>query len=57
MMLTGWPSIRKDLENAGAKYKDEPVVRDHNLISSRMPDDIPAFVDASLRMLRHEAAA
>ena len=50
--VTGWKSIRKDLENAGAEYRDEPVVRDGNLISSRMPDDIPAFVDACLRVLR-----
>jgi protease I len=49
--VTGYASIRKDMENAGATVKDQPVVRDQNLISSRNPDDIPAFIDAALLML------
>jgi protease I len=36
-------SISSELEEAGAKYEDKPVVRDGNLITSRIPDDIPAF--------------
>lgn len=44
--LTSWPSIRTDLRNAGAEVVDEPVVVDGNLITSRKPDDIPAFSDA-----------
>lgn len=44
--LTSWPSIRTDLENAGADVVDEAVVVDENLITSRKPDDIPAFVAA-----------
>lgn len=40
---TGWYSLRKDLENAGATVVDEAVVVDGPLITSRMPDDIPAF--------------
>jgi protease I len=42
-MLTSWPSLRTDLENAGATWVDEEVVVDGNLISSRKPDDLPAF--------------
>jgi protease I len=41
--VTGWPSIRTDLENAGADVVDQEVVIDGNLITSRNPDDIPAF--------------
>lgn len=41
--LTSWPSIRTDLANAGAEVVDEEVVVDGNLITSRKPDDIPAF--------------
>lgn len=44
--LTSWPSIRTDLLNAGANVVDQEVVVDGNLITSRNPDDIPAFVDA-----------
>jgi protease I len=41
--MTSWPSIRRDLENAGAQWEDHEVVQDGNLITSRKPDDIPAF--------------
>jgi protease I len=41
--VTGWPSIRTDLENAGGDVVDREVVVDGNLITSRKPDDIPAF--------------
>ena len=41
--LTSWPSIRTDLTNAGAAWMDQEVVTDGNLITSRNPDDIPAF--------------
>jgi len=40
------PVIRDDLVNAGATYLDEPVVRDGNLITSRLPNDLPQFCDA-----------
>ena len=42
--VTSWPSVRTDLANAGADVVDEEVVRDGNLITSRKPGDIPAFV-------------
>ncbi len=41
--MTSWPSLRKDLENAGAKWVDEQVVVDGQLVTSRKPDDLPAF--------------
>ncbi len=41
--LTSWPSIRLDLKNAGADVVDEEVVVDNGLVTSRKPDDIPAF--------------
>ncbi|WP_311268903.1 type 1 glutamine amidotransferase domain-containing protein [Sphingobium sp. WCS2017Hpa-17] len=44
--VTGWPSVRTDLTNAGAQVVDREVVIDGNIITSRKPDDIPAFVDA-----------
>ena len=41
--MTSWPSLQTDLRNAGAFWVDEKVVLDGNLITSRKPDDIPAF--------------
>jgi protease I len=41
--LTSWPSLKTDLKNAGANWVDEQVVLDGNVITSRKPDDIPAF--------------
>lgn len=41
--LTSWPSLKTDLENAGAKWLDQEVVVDRGLVSSRNPKDIPAF--------------
>ena len=41
--ITSWPSLRADLRNAGAEWLDQEVVVDGNLVSSRKPDDIPAF--------------
>ena len=41
--LTSWPSLKTDLTNAGAEWVDEQVVVDQGLVTSRKPDDIPAF--------------
>jgi protease I len=41
--LTSWPSLRTDLRNAGANWIDEEVHVDHGLVTSRKPDDLPAF--------------
>lgn len=46
--MTSYRAIRKDLENAGADWIDQAVVVDNGLITSRNPDDIPAFVEAIL---------
>ena len=43
---TSWPSIRTDLKNAGANVVDEAAVTDGNIITSRKPDDVPAFTEA-----------
>ena len=49
--MTSWPSLRTDLENAGAEWVDEEVVRDGALITSRNPDDLPAFSKALIDAL------
>jgi len=41
--LTSWPSVRTDIRNAGGEWVDEEVVVDQGLVSSRKPDDLPAF--------------
>ena len=55
--VTSWPSIRTDLRNAGATVVDQEVVVDGNLITSRKPDDIPAFNRELLAQLGVEARA
>jgi protease I len=49
--LTSWPSLKRDLTNAGAEWSDEEVVLDARLITSRKPDDLPAFNDMLLKEL------
>lgn len=49
--VAGWKSIVQDIKNAGAEFVDEEVVEDGNIISSRGPNDIPAFIEASLNKL------
>src|SRR5204863_9019208 len=41
--MTSWPSVRTDLKNAGADWVDEEVVVDRGVVTSRKPDDLPAF--------------
>jgi protease I len=53
--LTCWPSIAIDVKNAGGLYVDKPVVEDGNLITSRKPDDVPAFSEAIIRALSRSA--
>jgi protease I len=50
--VTGWKSIIQDIKNAGAEYVDAEVGVDGNLVTSRKPDDIPAFSKAALEMLK-----
>jgi protease I len=54
--VTSWPSIRTDLINAGARWVDREVVEDGNLVTSRKPDDLPAFSRTILRRLEERAA-
>ena len=49
--VTSWPSIRTDLENAGATWVDEEAAVDGHLVTSRNPDDVPAFTEVLARML------
>jgi len=48
---TSWPSVRTDLRNAGAEVMDEEAVIDGNIVTSRKPDDIPAFTDAFIGLV------
>ncbi len=48
---TGYVAVRDDLCNAGAEYLDEPVVRDGNIITSRVPDDLPQFCQEIIKAL------
>ena len=54
--VTSWPSIRTDLKNAGANVVDKEVATDGNLITSRNPDDIPAFNKAIIAALEDQPA-
>ena len=52
--VTGWPSIRTDLSNAGANVIDSEAAIDGNLITSRNPDDIPAFASALIEQVQEQ---
>src|SRR3954454_5268568 len=57
--LTSYPSIRTDIENAGGKWVDKEVVVDQGLVTSRKPDDLPAFNDKMIEEFaegEHEVA-
>jgi len=49
--ITGWKSLIQDIKNAGANFVDKEVVEDGNLISSRSPADLPAFIKTCLKRL------
>lgn len=51
---TSWKSIRTDLRNAGATVVDEPAVTDGNIVTSRMPDDVPEFTEALIAAIESE---
>jgi deglycase len=55
--MTSWPSLKTDLSNAGAKWVDEQVVADGELVTSRKPDDIPAFNRKIIETFSHSHAA
>ena len=54
--MTGNPSIEDDVRNAGAEWEDSEVVVDGNLVSSRKPDDLPAFMRATIEVAAHAGA-
>jgi protease I len=58
--LTSWPSLRTDIRNAGGHWVDEEVRVDAGLVTSRKPDDLPAFCDKAVEEIcegRHEQQA
>lgn len=58
--MTSWPSLQTDLKNAGAQWVDKEVVEDKGLITSRKPDDLPAFNQRAIELFSrkvHRAAA
>jgi protease I len=58
--LTSWPSLRTDIRNAGGEWVDEQVHVDQGLVTSRKPDDLPAFCDKLVEEIcegRHEQQA
>jgi protease I len=55
--LTSWPSLRTDIRNAGGNWVDEQVQIDGNLITSRKPDDLPAFNEAIVEAFAKVPAA
>jgi protease I len=53
--MTSWPSLKTDLRNAGANWVDQESVRDGRLVTSRKPDDIPAFNREIIQLFAEEA--
>jgi len=56
LRVTSWPSLKTDLSNAGAQWSDEEVVVDRGLVSSRKPQDIPAFNRQMIALFGQEAS-
>lgn len=54
--IASWPSLKTDLRNAGAEWVDQEVVVDGNLVTSRDPDDIPAFNRAMINLFARSLA-
>lgn len=55
--ITSWPSLKTDLKNAGAEWTDQEVIVDRNLVSSRKPDDIPAFSREMIKLFGEKSKA
>jgi protease I len=55
--MTSWPTLRDDIQNAGGQWKDETMVRDGNWVSSRKPDDLPAFNDEIVKAAAESRSA
>lgn len=54
--LTSWPSLRTDIRNAGGEWVNEEVVSDKKLVTSRKPDDLPAFNRRMIEMFAQQSA-
>ena len=54
--LTSWPTVRDDIINAGGAWQDREVMQDRNWVSSRKPDDIPAFNRTMIELFAHSLA-
>ena len=54
--VTSWPSIRTDLRNAGAEVVNQEAVTDGNIVTSRKPDDVPAFTKAFMKLVEEAEA-
>jgi protease I len=55
--LTSWPSLRTDIRNAGGNWVDKEVVNEKGLVTSRKPDDLPAFNREMIRLFGEKAKA
>ncbi|OFW58563.1 MAG: hypothetical protein A2V52_05940 [Actinobacteria bacterium RBG_19FT_COMBO_54_7] len=55
LTLTGYPGIKEEMEQAGANFVDQPVVADRNVVSSRLPEDIPVFNEKVKELLSGKA--
>jgi protease I len=55
--MTSWPSLQTDLRNAGADWVDRECVVDGNLVTSRKPDDIPAFNKAMVTLFASQTVS
>jgi protease I len=55
--ITSWPSLKTDIRNAGGNWVDEEIVVDNGLVSSRKPDDLPAFNRAIVEAFAEVGAA
>lgn len=49
--IASWPTLQDDIRNAGGSWRDEKVIRDRNWVSSRKPDDLPAFNEECIKLL------
>ncbi len=57
LTLTSWPSLRTDIENAGGTWVDQEQVSDGNIVTSRNPDDLPAFCSAMVELFADAGSA
>jgi protease I len=55
--VTSWPSLKTDIRNAGGSWVDKEVVKDQQLVTSRKPDDIPAFNREMIALFTQSAVA